>query len=79
MTKSYLTFKLHDTPNLLTHIYSVWSGPTGDDFLGTIRWRSGWRRYVFMPYDGTTFDAACLTELITFITGLMNERLVVKV
>lgn len=71
-TESFLRFDLfEDTGKTLK--YTVVS-KTGLDPLGSIRWYSNWRRYCFFPYDGTVFDAACLTEITEFIQGLMNAR-----
>lgn len=74
MKTPFLTFERQDTPNHTTLLFMVWSATVPDMLLGTIKWRSGWRRYVFYPQDGTVFDAACLTEIITFITNLMLDR-----
>lgn len=42
--------------------------------LGTIRWYSGWRQYVFVPNPNTEFSAGCLLDVVTFIGQLMAIR-----
>jgi len=43
--------------------------------LGYVHWHSPWRRYMFMPAQGTIFDAACLGEIIAKIDSLMRDRI----
>lgn len=31
--------------------------------LGEVKWHSPWRRYVFVPEDGSLFDAECLAKI----------------
>lgn len=42
--------------------------------LGLIKWYTPWRRYAFFPGMDTIFDAACLKDIIVFITFRMEER-----
>jgi len=49
-------------------------GNNSGDKLGYIKWRVGWRRYVFLPMEETVFDAACLTDITEFINKLMADR-----
>lgn len=42
--------------------------------LAYIKWDTGWRRYVFLPFKDTQFDVSCLNEISTFITKLMDDR-----
>lgn len=42
--------------------------------LGIIKWRAGWRRYVFEPESETVFDSSCLKEITNYIDELMSER-----
>lgn len=42
--------------------------------LAFIKWQSGWRRYVFMPFPDTIFDVGCLGEIADFINELMEAR-----
>lgn len=39
----------------------------GDIELGVIMWSTGWRRYVFAPYKGTTYEQDCLRDIATFV------------
>lgn len=49
-------------------------GNNSGDKLGIIKWRSGWRKYVFEPETCTVWDAKCLTDIITFLNELMDSR-----
>lgn len=42
--------------------------------FGLIKWDTGWRRYVFLPFGGTQFDVSCLKDISDFITDLMEAR-----
>lgn len=42
--------------------------------LALIKWSTGWRRYVFVPFPGTEFDVSCITEISEFITEMMEAR-----
>jgi hypothetical protein len=42
--------------------------------LGLIRWYGPWRKYCFIPSDGTTYDTSCLNDIIVFINELMDKR-----
>jgi hypothetical protein len=71
--KTFLRFREQLTPNRTTSVHVAHNVQT-DDVLGTIKWRSGWRRYVFYPEAGTVYDAGCLDEIVLFITDLMLAR-----
>lgn len=68
--KSWLTFEILPKSGK-TDRYQVRSG---DLKLGVVKWFSGWRRYAFYPCSDTLFDANCLTEVVSFIKNLMDER-----
>lgn len=73
-TKTFLRFQQVPAPGT-TSIYDVLSAAAySQSPLGVIKWRSGWRRYVFLPEVETVFDAGCLTEIVEFINGLMAAR-----
>lgn len=36
-------------------------------FLGIVKWRPGWRKYVFEPQPDTVFDCGCLREMADFL------------
>lgn len=38
-----------------------------EDRLGCIRWRSGWRKYVFSPAPHTDYEQDCLRIIADFI------------
>lgn len=56
-----------------TLCYEVRSRHDGS-LLALVRWYGPWRRYVVMTQRSPIFDAACLTEIADFLTGLMAER-----
>ncbi len=68
--KTFLRFREQPAKGTTT-IHAVLS-VAGDTYLGVIKWRSGWRRYVFYPDPATVFDAGCLTEIVEFITQQMQ-------
>jgi hypothetical protein len=55
-------------PGQKTNTYEIRSTLT-NQILGSIKWWSPWRKYVFSPHD-SMFDARCLTEVVEFL----NER-----
>lgn len=68
----YMQFREDSIPGRKTQVWDVES--SADTYLGTILWRTAWRRYVFEPADRTVFDSACLGEIVSFIDRLMEER-----
>ena len=46
----------------------------GDLHLGKVKWFASWRKYCFFPAENTIFETQCLSDIISFITDLMNER-----
>lgn len=42
--------------------------------LAYIKWDTGWRKYVLLPFTNMQFDVTCLKEISEFITDLMNQR-----
>lgn len=59
-------------PTGKTRIIGV--GNNSGEKLAIIKWSSGWRRYVFHPMEGTSYDVACMTDIINFINQLMEDR-----
>lgn len=51
------------------------SSAVNGEHLGTVKWRGGWRRYVFEPRDDctTAYDAGCLKELASFLQFQTGE------
>ena len=70
---SYLTFTELRNDEKKTQTFAVINTKHQCE-LGRIQWYSGWRRYVFMPHDDTLYDSNCLTEIVHFITKLMEDR-----
>ena len=48
------------------------------DNLGTIQWYSPWRKYAFFPNEGCVFETQCISDIISFIKDLMEERHIEK-
>jgi len=44
-----------------------------DERIGDIRWRGGWRQYVFQALPEIDMSRSCMKELISFIDSLMKE------
>ena len=42
--------------------------------IGEIRWRGGWRQYVFNALPDIDMSRSCHKEIDTFIDKLMGER-----
>lgn len=49
-------------------------GNNNGEKLGYIRWRSGWRKYVFEPLQLSVWDESCLLDICIFLKELMDER-----
>lgn len=53
-------------PDRKTQRWHVVAKQRGDD-LGVIEWDTGWRRYVFAPYEGSVYEQDCLRDIASFI------------
>jgi len=40
---------------------------SGGDTLGSVKWFTGWRQYIFQPSWGTEFNSSCLTDIARFL------------
>jgi len=70
--KSFLKFENKGT---ITGKTSLWDVCSLDGcVIGRVKWYNSWRRYCFMPGEGTVFDAGCLREIAQFIEGEMAQR-----
>ena len=56
-----------------TSIWSVYSSGYKDDpdeekdfWLGDVKWRGSWRKYIFSPSSDTVFEADCLRDIAQF-------------
>jgi hypothetical protein len=56
-----------------TKRFNVFSNNSGD-FLGEIKWDSGWRCYVTCYADGIRMSASCEIECANFKNNLESER-----
>lgn len=54
------------------HEYEVWNTKF-DESIGFIRWRGGWRQYVFKAEPEIDMNRSCMKEVIEFIDSLMKE------
>ncbi len=70
-TGEYVEFKREKAVGRKTYTVFVSSNKT-HEYLGTINWYSGWRRYVYHPADDTFYDEKCLKEITIYIKGLME-------
>jgi hypothetical protein len=62
-----------------TSIFEVYSNY--DDHLGTIKWFTNWRKYVFSPNANTLYEETCMREISQFIedqTTLQREMAAAK-
>lgn len=51
-----------------------WQVKSKANYLGEIKWYSGWRQYVFYPYRGTLYNYECLDEISKFLFTLNTEH-----
>ena len=72
-TTEYLSFTRNQRPGAKTYMIDVQTKDKST-YLGVIKWWSHWRRYVFTPSKDTLFDAACLTDITSYINKLMLDR-----
>ncbi len=73
MTSKFLNFEhVGNSESGKTKVFSVQNKAGG--VLGNIKYYAPWRRYCFIPEDGTLYDAACLSDIQNFITDLMKQR-----
>jgi hypothetical protein len=56
-----------------TEIWNVYSKHS-NDYLGKIKWHSGWRRYVLDIISDTFWSQECLSEVIVKIISLEDKR-----
>ncbi len=63
----WVRFELLDTPAWRkTQTWEVVIASSGG-LLGRVEWFSHWRRYVFVPVGGTSYDQSCLREIAAFV------------
>lgn len=74
--KQYLYFNRTTSPGRKTSTYDVMKLKDGfiSQYLGVIKWHSGWRQYVFEPLDETIWSSGCLKEITEKIDAIMAER-----
>jgi hypothetical protein len=56
-----------------TSIYEVRT-KDGYTLLGRVKWFGRWRKYSFFPMPETVYETTCLTDIVTFINELMQQR-----
>ena len=47
----------------------------GGYLLGTIKWHSRWRQYVFFPENETLFSVGCMADICDKIYVISTERI----
>lgn len=72
--KEYLIFEelTQLKPTRKTKTWYIRNKVSGD-YLGNIRWRPGWRRYVVRFITNVEFDYGCLWELTNFLNNAMMQ------
>jgi hypothetical protein len=55
-----------------TKIWEV-TATASDEVLGRVQFYGAWRKYIFSPYAGTLFDAACMREVADFSEAKTKE------
>lgn len=69
---TYLAFtEVHDTGK--TKVWRVDNTNDGS-YLGDVRWRGGWRKYVLSIQGSSVWSADCLRDVAEFIEKQMQER-----
>ncbi len=72
--KSYLIFEeVGRSDSGKTKIIDVKNND--DVYLGSIKWKPGWRSYVFLPYEYTIFDRKCLAEIADYLNKLVLDKI----
>jgi hypothetical protein len=63
------------TPNLRPGMKTLtWEVDNKGDWLGVIRWHTGWRQYIFDPASDSIYSAGCLRDLAAFLDKVKTER-----
>jgi hypothetical protein len=73
---SYLSFQEIPNPTRKTKRWGILNQDGSQ--LGTVVFSVAWRKYIFLPYVDTQFDAGCLDEVSNFLkeqTGLWRNSL----
>lgn len=60
-----------------TNIYEIVTNDT-HSVIGQIKWYAPFRKYSFFPSEMTVFETQCLTDIISFIKDLMEQRQIEK-
>ncbi len=45
-----------------------------NELLGSIKWKSGWRKYVVEFNSGVAFDPSCLRDLADILEDIMRHE-----
>lgn len=71
--KEYISFHLnHAKSTEKTKAFNV-RGRTSQVYLGLIKFRPQWRKYVFEPEANTVYDHKCLVEIASFCEDQTKE------
>lgn len=72
---NYLIFAYRGTsPSGKTDRWVVYSKLNPTDVLGWIEWHAPWRKYWYVPVNGTAYDASCLQQIADFLKTEMAKR-----
>lgn len=72
MNNKHLDFEEKYSPSGKTKIIRVYN--KYEEFLGEIKWRGGWRQYIWQQDSMIDMSWDCLVEVIEKIKDLMSER-----
>ncbi len=68
----YIQFELvKQKPKTL--VYDILNSQSLDK-IGTIKWYTNWRQYVFFPVDECIFSIGCLNDIIDFTKKVQNNH-----
>lgn len=76
MESKWIKFEKKETKTK-TSVHEVLT-KEGDELLGKIKWFPRWRCYSFFPEPNTVFERTCLTDIVKFVEGLMQDRKKIK-
>jgi len=71
MTESFIIFEQRK-PKPKTKVWAVLSKDGGQ--IGTVCWYGPWRKYCFVPMDGTVFEQVCLREIAQFCENATRQH-----
>ena len=71
MGKGHIKFK--ERKSALSGHFEVLIYNLHDEYLGYIEYYKKWRRWIFLPDDGTFYDSECLLKIVEKL-GILSQR-----